>query len=227
MQRTLWNRFATILVWLLAAGSVVYWALQFVSGPALPLSAAVAASSGATSVDPQALAKGLGGGRAAASANPSPNQAESAPPSNMQAARFVLTGVVVQKSGSAQGVALIAVDGKPPRPYRVGSSLADGVVLHSVSAGKAMLSTAPDAPADLTLQLPQLTSAVVGTAIAARPVISPTSPSPMPSPAQATPAANPMSTLGTRPTRPLANRMREAEKEARREGQARDAAPAQ
>jgi general secretion pathway protein C len=175
MQRSFWNRFATFLVWLLATGCVVYWALKFVRGPQVPLSAAVASpANSAGAVDAQALAKALGGGVAPAVAAASPAVA----PSALQAARFVLTGVVVQKAGSGTGVALIAVDGKPSRPYRVGSALTDGVVLHSVSAGKAMLSTAANAPAGLTLELPQLTTAVAGNVVAVRPAM------PAPIPAQ-------------------------------------------
>jgi general secretion pathway protein C len=207
MQRTLWNQTATFLVWLLAAASVVYWALQFVSGPASPLSAAVAAPApGVGTVDAQALAKGLGGGAAPIT---SP---EAAPvtPSVFQAARFVLTGVVVNRGGVSPSVALIGVDGKPPRPYRVGTSLADGIVLHSVSAGKAMLATSSDAPVGLTLELPQLTSAVAGTAIAARPAAPPVFTPP--ATASANPAASPMSALGQRPERLGANREREADR---------------
>jgi general secretion pathway protein C len=222
MQRSLWIRFATFLVWLLAAASTVYWALQFVQGPASPLSAAVAAPApGGGAVDALALAKGLGGGNVTPrDASPEATPAAPAAPSIFQAARFVLTGVVVNRPTSGQGVALIAVDGKPPRPYRVGTPLADGIVLHSVSAGKAMLAASADAAPGLTLELPQLTSAVAGTAVAARPPM----PAAIPATA-ATPVANPMAVPGTRPPRPLANRQREAEREARKEAQ--DAAPAQ
>jgi general secretion pathway protein C len=218
MHRPPWIRFATFLVWLLAAASIVYWALQFVSGPSSPLSAAVAAPAAAT-IDAQALAKGLGGGAASAASNPTE---AGAAPGPLQAARFVLTGVVVQKSGASQGVALIAVDGKPPRPYRVGTNLTDGVVLHSVKAGKAMLATSADAAPGLTLELPQLTTAMVGTAVAARPnlpapIIAALAPIQTPMAAAATQAANPTAVPGTRPPRPLANRQREAEKDAARD----------
>ena len=225
MQRSLWIRFATFLVWLLAAGCVVYWALKFVSGPTAPSSASVAApNSAAGSVDAQALAKGLGGALAPQSASPT----AAAAPSALQASRFVLTGVVVQKS-SRQGVALIAVDGKPPRPYRVGAVLADSVILHSVSSGKAMLSTAQDAAIALTLELPKLSTALVGNAVAARPALPATLPNPVfaqpaaapltPSPSatmQATPTPG-QSAAGQRPPRPLANRLREGSQEAARD----------
>lgn len=184
---------------------MVYWVLQFVSGPASPLSAAVAApAQGVGTVDAQALAKGLGGG---AVRDRSPEAAPAAP-SIFQAARFVLTGVVVNRGASSQAspsVALIGVDGKPPRPYRVGASLADGIVLHSVSAGKAMLASSTDAPVGLTLELPQLISAVAGTAIAPRPAMPAVAP---PSMAAPNDAASPMSALGQRQERLGANRER-------------------
>ena len=220
MQRPPWIRFATFLVWLLAAGCAVYWALQFVRGPALPPSAAVAAPApGTGAVDTQALARGLGGGKAQLS---SPTEVVAAP-SAFQAARFLLTGVVVQKSSrpaNQQGVALIAVDGKPPRPYRVGSQLADGVMLHSVSAGKAMLSASADAAPGLTLELPQLTTAIAGTALAVRPALPTAIPATVPA---ISPSNNPMAAPnatgvpGQRPPRPLANRQREAAREATRD----------
>ncbi len=218
MQRSLWIRFATFLVWLLAAGCAVYWALKFVRGPAAPFSAAVAASTGgASTVDVQALARGLGGGKNALASPPEVGVA----PSALASSRFVLTGVVAQKS-NRQGVALIAVDGKPPRPYRVGTSLADGAMLHSVSAGKAMLSASMDAPPSLILELPQLTSAVVGTAVATRPqlpspIFTPPITAPMATPpanssanASANASALPSAALGNRPARSLANRSQEA-----------------
>lgn len=207
MQRPLWNRFATFVIWLLAAGCVVYWALKFVRGPVAPPASSVAAPpSGGGHSDAQALARGLGGGQAPASSG---TAIVAAATSVFQAARFVLTGVVVQKASNQRGVALIAVDGKPPRPYRVGAQLAEGVVLHSVSAGKAMLAASTDAAPALSLELPQLSSAIAGTAVALRPVMATLAP-PIPS-VVATQAANPIGALGSRPTRPLANQLREAQ----------------
>jgi general secretion pathway protein C len=229
MLRSPWITIATFLIWLLAAASVVFWVLQFVKGPASPLSAAVAAPSpGSAAVDAQALAKGLGGGYVAPldARGDTASNATPPAPSVFQAARFVLTGVVVSKSTNPS-VALIAVDGKPPRPYRVGTTLADGIVLHSVSAGKAMLSAGMQAAPGLTLELPQITSAVAGTAVASRPAFSaqalPPTPAPVPVPPtvsapannpMASPAANPTPAPGQRPPRLGANRPREAEKEA-------------
>jgi general secretion pathway protein C len=209
MQRRLWVRIATFLVWLLAAACAVFWALRFTASPQAPLSAALATPASTSAVDPQSLAKGLGGGQTPAKAGDSAEAASSN--AALQAARFALTGVVVQKAGAGQGVALIAIDGKPPRPYRVGATLADGVVLRSVSNGKALLASSMDAAPSLTLALPQLTTAVVGTAFAARPAFAPPIISPAPIRADAAkPAANPNDAPEQRPARSLASRRTEA-----------------
>ncbi len=207
MQRSFWIRSLTFVLWLLAGGSVVYWGLKLVKGPAAPASATAAVSGATTaSVDSVALAKGLGGGQVAAPAATGASVA----PSNLNVSRFVLTGVVVSRAGdSRSSVALIGVDGKPARPYRVGANLGEGVVLHSVSPSKAMLASEANAAPALTLELPKTASAVVGTAVAARPaqplVITPPTAAPTPSP-------NAMSALGTRPARVGANQPREAGK---------------
>jgi general secretion pathway protein C len=73
------------------------------------------------------------------------------------ASRFQLTGVVAERSSG--GYALIAIDGKPAQPYRVGSPVDDALVLHSVAARSAALAASVDAPVSLTLELPRLTQA--------------------------------------------------------------------
>ena len=217
MRRPLWNHLATFLVWLLAAGSATYWALKFVQGPAAPASTAVAApSSTALAVDTQTLAKGLGGGQAPIATD----TANPAPAANaLQSARFVLSGVVVNSGGQASGVALIAVDGKPPRPFRVGSQLSEGAVLHSVSAGRAMLSVAADRAPSLTLELPKQTSAVVGTALPARPALPAPTARPAPTANPSANSGNPMARSDSKAPRFGANRQREASQEARPAGQ--------
>ena len=69
------------------------------------------------------------------------------------AARF--WGSAQYRTGrSSAGAALIAVDGKPARPYRVGTKIEEGVVLQAVAPRKAMLGPAADAPAAFTLEMP-------------------------------------------------------------------------
>jgi general secretion pathway protein C len=133
-------RLATLVLWLLAAGSCVYWGLRMAprAGPA----AVAAAARQPFAADPTAVARLLG-------ANP---VVASAPPAASLASRFNLLGVVASRS--QHGAALIAVDGKPPRPFRVGSAIDDGLVLQSVQGRRAVLAASAGGPPVLTLELP-------------------------------------------------------------------------
>ena len=132
----------------LAAASAVYWGLKWpgskVDGPIAALAMLEAAPA-----DPLALARALGGGNATVAAAP----AMGAPVVNTSS-RLALVGVVA--NGKSRGAALISIDGKPARPYRVGSSVDDGLVLQSVEPRRALLAAQLDGPASLTLELPQL-----------------------------------------------------------------------
>jgi general secretion pathway protein C len=66
--------------------------------------------------------------------------------------RFRAIGVMASASG--QGVALIAVDRQPPRPFRVGSSVAPGFVLTSVTQRELMLAESRQGAVTATLPLP-------------------------------------------------------------------------
>ncbi len=139
---TTWGvRFVTWVLWAAAAASAAYWGLALssrapqVAVPAMP-AAPVAA-------DAQAIARVLG-----AWAAPAP-VAQAAPVSS----RFALVGVLAGQ-GHSSGAALIAVDGKPARPYRVGAPVEDGLVLQSLSARQAQLGAGGDAAPTVTLEMP-------------------------------------------------------------------------
>ena len=193
MQRIWTIRLVTLLLWLLAAGSEAYWALKFVGMTAAPAYAVVVgAAPGAMlrAADSSAVARALGGGLVAA------NSAASSPVSGLAsgitASRFVLTGIVDGKSPKAD-IALIAIDGKPAKPYRLGSVLEAGVVLQSVSGRKAVIGPA-DGAAGVGLELPpQIAALGLGSAIPPRPQTAPASPSISPQSAMTltTPAAFP------------------------------------
>jgi general secretion pathway protein C len=100
----------------------------------------------AFAADPAAIARLLG-------ANPVSSSSAAAPAVSL-ASRFSLLGVVAARSHS--GAALIAVDGKPPRPYRVGSAIDEGLVLQSVQGRRAVLAASAGGPAVLTLELPPI-----------------------------------------------------------------------
>jgi general secretion pathway protein C len=81
------------------------------------------------------------------------------------ASRFALLGVVADEDQG--GAALIAVDGKPARPFKVGTKVAEGFVLQSVTTRAAALGPNADGKPALTLQLP------------ARPLAIPSPPQPL------------------------------------------------
>jgi general secretion pathway protein C len=132
----------TLLVWALAAASVAYWALRLVGPSGVPAGVPVA-SAGAPALDAMAVARVLGATpqKAVATAAPGPR-------------RYVLTGVVADRRQG--GAALIAVNGLPPKPYRVGSEIEPGVRLASVGPRRAVLATDSDASAPVQLELPPL-----------------------------------------------------------------------
>ena len=130
----------------MAAASAVYWGLKWSAQgndrPVAPLPVA-----DAPAIDPLALARALGGGQVV--------QAEAAVPVAVNlASRLALLGVVATSRHS--GTALIAVDGKPARPFRVGATVEQGLVLQSVGPRRALLAERMDGPPSVTLELPLL-----------------------------------------------------------------------
>lgn len=73
------------------------------------------------------------------------------------AERFKVMGVIASATG--QGAALIAVDGQPPRAYKVGAELAPGFVLSSVSQKELKLAASQGGDVLATLALPEPGSA--------------------------------------------------------------------
>lgn len=188
-------RLATFFIWLVAAASGVYWALKFVQGTSTPANAAVVAPAPGSGIDTAALAKGLGGG----ASNSVAARADVVVASSINPSRFVLTGVVKGKLGG-QSLALIAVDAKPARPYRIGAQVVDGVVLKSVENRQALLAASLVAPTAVTLDLPKQASVSVGLAqpIAPPPVV----PAFMPPPG-ITPAPVPVGINPSAPSTPM------------------------
>jgi len=139
---------ATLVVWGLAAASITFWGLRL-SAPAESVTPPAVASPPPV-VDPVVVGRLLGAVdvRTVAAAAPE------------AASRFVLLGVIADSDG--QGAALIAVDGKPARPFRVGAALADGYILQSVGARAATVGGSAQGPAAFTLQLPVRPMAIPG-----------------------------------------------------------------
>jgi general secretion pathway protein C len=139
-------RGATFALWALAAGSAVYWGLKL-GGAQRPLNVPVPPPRQVAGADPVAIARLLGSTPAAAVAT------ATATPS--LASRFQLVGVVAGESSGA-GAAVIAVDGKPAKPYRVGAAIEEGLLLQSVRGRTATLAAQPAGQPVLTLELPPL-----------------------------------------------------------------------
>ena len=104
----------TLALWALVAGGALFWWLR-IGQVSAPLQAPTAGGAPAsTTVDSAQVARALGATPAA------PTAAAGAPD---VAGRLALRGIVTH---DGRGAALIAVDGKPARPVRVGA-LVDGV----------------------------------------------------------------------------------------------------
>lgn len=161
MQRKWTLRLITALLWALAAASAVYWALRIGgTGSAIVMpEPTTPAASGDASARQAAIARFLGATDSAATSaiNTRANS------------RFSLIGVVAQGRG---GAALIAADGQPARPYRVGSRIDEGTVLQSVGPRHAVLAASADGPALQRLELPSLAAAAAA-APASRPPVAP------------------------------------------------------
>ena len=140
-----WLRIATFSVAALAAASAAFWVLKWTGSAPTPTSTPVVLTETGPA-DPLAVARVLGGGQTGAS---------TAPVAASAASRFKLTGVVADRSHG--GYALISVDGKPAKPYQVGTQVDNALVLHSVTPRSAALAASVDTPATITLDLPRLT----------------------------------------------------------------------
>ncbi len=136
-------RLGTLALWALAGASVVFWGLRLSVRPAaLTVPAAAPAP---VAPDAQAMARLLG--------VPAAGAAAARAPAVSLASRFALIGVLAGRS-SGGGAALIAVDGKPPKPFRVGAAVDEGLVLQALGPRQARLGAAIDGPATLTLDMP-------------------------------------------------------------------------
>lgn len=186
-------RLFTLLVWLLVGLCTAYWAFKFVTTK--PVEATAALATPTVVVDSKAIAKLLG----------ATDNVAKQPTTTAASTKFVLFGLAATAGG--KGVALIALDGKPARPYRVGSVVADDLVLKSISKTGVVLAASLTSPEGVTLELPER-KPINTTAIAAvnQIAIPPANPpaSTLPAPPRF-PAMNPNSAVPTvAPVLPLA-----------------------
>lgn len=148
-------RWPTLLLWALVAASAVAWGLKlFVSAPAAPPQVAVVGVAQAPRGD---VTRVLG-------VDAVPAIESDGGPVAAADARFQLVGVLAPRSEQAarEGVALIAVDGKPAKAFRVGAVVDGNTVLQTVRARGADLGPAGGAPT-VALNIPPPAAAATGT----------------------------------------------------------------
>ena len=137
-------------LWAAVAASALYWGLKlFVPGTPVPPHAMVAAMAASPRGD---LTRLLGADPVA--------QAAAAP---LASSRFQLIGVVAPRGEfpSREGVALIAVDGKPAKVYRVGAVVEGDTVLQAVAQRGAKLGPR-EGEATVSLDIPPPAPAATG-----------------------------------------------------------------
>ena len=128
-NRRMHARLVAFVLWAAVAATVVFWALRLgARAPAVPTQAVAVSSSAGARGDL---------GRLLGQSAPAAAQEE---PVSADAGRFQLVGVVAPRGGGdSHGLALIAVDGKPARTYRVGGAVDERYVLQSVRTRGAAL----------------------------------------------------------------------------------------
>jgi general secretion pathway protein C len=143
-------RLLSFVIWAVVAASAVFWLTRLLSRSDPAPSHTVTANAGA-SVASADLSRLLGSTRTAS--------AEASEPEPEADARFKLIGVVAPNSAAADsGLALIAVDGKPPRPVLLGGVVDGPLVLLAVNHRRAELGPA-GGEATVRLELPAVPEA--------------------------------------------------------------------
>jgi|APDOM4702015023_1054809.scaffolds.fasta_scaffold14869_2 general secretion pathway protein C len=180
-------RLVAFVIWAAVAASAVFWLMRLAAtSPVAPAHTVAVAASTAPRGD---LTRVLGA--PPASAGPSaPLAAEPA-----LASRFKLLGVAApRQGGDRSGIALIVVDGKPARGFKVGSTVDGDIVLQSVHPRGAALGPRGN-NAQVNLELPALPTA----AASPRPpgVAAPAVPVTPPPGAFSPPGGGPIATLPT------------------------------
>jgi general secretion pathway protein C len=150
-------RLSAFVIWAFVAGSAVFWGLRlFVNAPAAP---SYAVPVGDATVARGDLTRLLG-------AAPVKTAALSVAPE--ASSRFRLLGIVAPTftatgaAASTHGVALIAVDGKMPKAYAVGSRIDGELLLKSVSLRTVSIASSGQVTPAITLELPPLAAAATG-----------------------------------------------------------------
>jgi general secretion pathway protein C len=151
------SRIAAFVTWAAVAASIVFWALRLWAQPIdAPAHATVVSAAAGFKGD---LSRLFGVDAPAPAVTTAPVRADS---------RFRLIGVVAPRGATApaQGLALIATDGKPAKAFRVGAAVDGELLLLAVHARGASLGPRGQ-PAQVVLELPALPPPSSGTLPAA------------------------------------------------------------
>jgi general secretion pathway protein C len=142
-------RLLAFVIWAAVAASAVFWLLRlWTSSPSAPPYTVPVATTAPSRSD---LTAALGA--------PATAKQAAAPVEPALASRFKLLGVAApREGGDSTGLALIAVDGKPARGFKVGTVIDGDLLLQSVHARGAALGTKGAAPA-VSLELPPVPGA--------------------------------------------------------------------
>jgi len=134
-----WPQLSSFVVWALVAASACFWFLRWTDPLSNPNPVAQAEPEAA--VDRAATAQWLGAGTGVKTTSP-------------LAGRFKVMGVVADRQGV--GAALIGMDGKSARPYRVGAEVEPGLLVQKLLPRSVQLGASLTGPSLLELELPEV-----------------------------------------------------------------------
>jgi general secretion pathway protein C len=159
------SRFFALLIWGAVALSAAFWGLRwFGKSMSVPPGTASATMDNSLKGDMSKLLSGP------------PKTADSVAVPTQQAAlagRLQLLGVVAPRgAGSQAGVALLVLDGKPARAYRLGQAVDGDLVVQTISQRQVQIG-AQGGPAAVSLDLPLMPAAATGTLPPSQPVVTP------------------------------------------------------
>lgn len=148
------SRIAALLIWAAVAASLAHWGLRWLAPPVgVPHNAAAVTLETGVRGDIQRLLTG-----------PVRTEGPQANPSaaSALASRIKVIGVMAPAPGQSAGVALLSIDGKPPKAIRVGGQVDGEMVLQDLSQRSARIGP-QDGANFLTIDLPGLPPAATGT----------------------------------------------------------------